>query len=60
MFLMAGDGTPYDILYGLVKGRKVFYPVSVVLLFVLYIAVYYWVFYLFSRKRAKRKELVGQ
>lgn len=53
MFLMAGDGTPYDILYNLVGGHKVFYPVSVVALFLIYIAVYYWAFYMFSRKKAK-------
>ena len=34
MFLMAGDGTPYDILYNLVNGNKVLYPLFVVLLFV--------------------------
>jgi uncharacterized membrane protein YwaF len=55
MFLMAGDGTPYDILYNLVGGHKVFYPVSVVALFIVYIVVYYWVFYLFSRRKAKNK-----
>ena len=60
MFLMAGDGTPYDILYNLLGGHKVFYPVSVVALFVVYIVVYYWVFYLFSRRKAKNKELVRQ
>ena len=37
MFLMRGDGTPYDILYNLVGGNKVLYPLSVVLLFYLYI-----------------------
>ena len=60
MFLMAGDGTPYDILYNLLGGHKVFYPVSVVALFVVYIVVYYWVFYLFSCRKAKNKELVRQ
>ena len=53
MFLMAGDGTPYDILYSLVNGHKVFYPVSVVALFVVYIVVYYWLFYVFSHRKAK-------
>ena len=60
MFLMAGDGTPYDILYNMVNGHKIFYPVSVVALFLVYIAVYYWVFYLFSYRKAKSKELVEQ
>lgn len=53
MFLMAGDGTPYDILYNLVGGSKVFYPLGVVVLFLLYIGIYYWVFYLVTHKRKK-------
>ena len=52
MFLMAGDGTPYDILYALVKGSKVFYPMAVVALFVVYICLFYWLFYIGSRKKA--------
>ena len=51
MFLMAGDGTPYDILYALVNGSKVLYPVSVVALFVVYIVLFYWIFFLLSRKK---------
>ena len=51
MFLMAGDGTPYDILYNLVNGHKVIYPLSVIGLFVIYIGMYYWIHYLCSRKR---------
>lgn len=53
MFLMAGDGTPYDILYNLVGGNRVIYPLSVVALFLLYIGIYYWVFYLITNKRKK-------
>ena len=54
MFLMAGDGTPYDILYNLVGGHKVFYPLSVVALFILYIFIYYGICRLVrSKKRAK-------
>ena len=53
MFLMAGDGTPYDILYNLVGGSKLFYPLSVVALFLLYIGLYYWVFYMVTHKRSK-------
>ena len=37
MFLMQGDGTPYDIVYNLVSGNKVIYPLLVVLLFIIYI-----------------------
>ena len=43
MFLMAGDGTPYDILFNLVGGNPVLYPVCVVALFLLYIGVFYWI-----------------
>ena len=45
MFLMAGDGTPYDILYSLLNGNKVFYPLSVVALYVVYIISFYFAFY---------------
>ena len=40
MFLSRGDGTPYDILYRWVNGNQVLYPLGVVALFVLYIAVF--------------------
>ena len=53
MFLMAGDGTPYEILYSLVGGSKVFYPLGVVALFLIYIVAYYGVFYLATHKKAK-------
>ena len=36
MFLMRGDGTPYDIFYNMVGGSPVFYPIIVILLFVIY------------------------
>ena len=51
MFLMRGDGTPYDILYNLVNGNRVLYPVSVILLFVLYILVFYGAYYLVKRRK---------
>jgi uncharacterized membrane protein YwaF len=52
MFLMRGDGTPYDILFNLVGGHPVFYPLAVVALFLIYIAVFYWAFFFAkSRKR---------
>ena len=51
MFLVRGDGTPYDIIYDLVGGSPVLYPICVVLLFVLYITVFYGVYYLFTRKK---------
>lgn len=50
MFLMRGDGTPYDILFNWVGGNKVLYPLDVVALFLMYICGYYWVHYLVSKK----------
>lgn len=54
MFLMAGDGTPYDILYNMVNGSRVLYPVLVVGLFVLYIFVFYNVYFEIQRMVEKR------
>lgn len=51
MFLMSGDGTPYDILYNLVNGSPVLYPVLVVALFLIYIAGFYWVHHLCTRRK---------
>ena len=53
MFLMAGDGTPYDIFYNMVGGHPVLYPLIVVLLFLLYITAFYQAFYLIQKKRKK-------
>lgn len=43
MFLMQGDGTPYDIVYNLVGGSPLWYPLLVVGLFVVYMAAFYGV-----------------
>ncbi len=53
MFLMRGDGTPYDILYNLVGGHPVFYPLGVVVLFLVYIVGYYAMYYLCTKKKVK-------
>lgn len=53
MFLVRGDGTPYDIIYNLVNGSKVFYPIIVVLLFVVYIYLFYYIYYLITSKKEK-------
>ena len=53
MFLMAGDGTPYDILYNLVGGNKVLYPLSVVGVFLLYITGYYMVYFAITKRSKK-------
>lgn len=54
MFLMRGDGTPYDIFYNLVNGSKVLYPLIVVVLFVLYITVFYYLFFFIKNKKSKK------
>ena len=51
MFLSRGDGTPYDILYNLVGGHPVLYPLGVVALFVLYVALYYGAYYLITKRK---------
>lgn len=51
MFLMRGDGTPYDILFHLVGGHAVLYLLGVVGLFVLYIFGFYTVFGLVHREK---------
>lgn len=51
MFLMAGDGTPYDILFHLVGGSPVLYPISVVALFLVYISGFYGIYFLATRKK---------
>ena len=53
MFLRRGDGTPYDILYSLVGGNAVLYPICVIGLFLVYILAFYGVNHLI--KRAKNK-----
>lgn len=54
MFLMQGDGTPYDILYNLVGGSPVLYPLGVLALFFVYIAGFYGTHYLIAAQRAKK------
>ncbi len=52
MFLMRGDGTPYDIFYNLVNGNKVLYPLIVVSLFIMYITAFYLVYFYFKNKKS--------
>lgn len=54
MFLVQGDGTPYDILYNLVGGHSVLYPVLVVVLFLIYISAFYGVFFLLRRRQGSK------
>ncbi len=62
MFLMRGDGTPYDIFYNMVNDNPVLYPMVVMLLFVLYMAVVYGIAYIFPsfRRQAFEKEAVEE
>lgn len=53
MFLMAGDGTPYDILYNLVGGSAVAYPIGVVALFAIYITVFYGMCHLIKKNNKR-------
>jgi len=55
MFLMRGDGTPYDIVFNLCGGNPVIYPIVVVLLFYLYIAAFYLVYYLITERLMKKR-----
>lgn len=57
MFLVRGDGTPYELLYTLVGGNKILYPFGVVLLFVIYILCFYVGYYLVQKKRTERQIL---
>ncbi len=54
MFLLRGDGTPYDIFYNLVNGNAVLYPLIVVALFVLYIMLFYFTYYRIAHKKEKK------
>lgn len=51
MFLMGGDGTPYDLVYNFVGGSPVFYPLSVISLFLLFMAAFYAVFHAITKKQ---------
>ena len=51
MFLMRGDGTPYDVLMTLVGGNQAAYTVGVIGLFLIYIVIFYSVYYLIKKKK---------
>jgi uncharacterized membrane protein YwaF len=56
MFLMRGDGTPYDIVYNLVGGNRVLYPMLVVIMFLVYICAFWGVFTLVKNKFSGAKK----
>ncbi len=51
MFLMNHDGTPYVIVWNLVKGSRLWYPIAVVVLFLIYITLFYLVCFLLRKKK---------
>lgn len=53
MFLTRGDGTPYDIIYNMVGGNPVLYPILVFLLFIIYIFGYYLIYSAIVKKAKK-------
>lgn len=55
MFMMRGDGTPYDIFYNLVNGNKVIYPLLVVVLFLAYISAFYLIYFAINKKKRNAK-----
>ena len=58
MFLMADDGTPYTIVTAMTGGNKVLYPIAVILLLVVYMAVFYGIFYLVQHLRSKNTKSI--
>ncbi len=60
MFLMNHDGTPYSILYNLVNGHPVFYPLMVVLLFIIYIFAFYAIYYRIQKKQEPTTEQIPE
>lgn len=50
MFLVRGDGTPYDILYNLTNGG-IIYSLLVLLLFIVYIVIFYTIFMFIKKKK---------
>lgn len=60
MFLMNHDGTPYSIVYNLVKGHPVFYPLLVVLLFVAYIFAFYAIYFHLQKQKKSAQEQIPE
>ena len=56
MFIVRGDGTPYDIFYNLVNGNKILYPTIVLGLFVIYILVFRATFSYFRKRKQIKPE----
>ena len=54
MFLRTPDGTPYEILYNLVGGDPVGYPLGVIALFLVYITVFYGIHHIVLLHKKKQ------
>jgi len=55
MFLVRGDGTPYELLYSMVGGNAILYPICVILLFFLYILSFYAIYFGIRSKKSTSK-----
>lgn len=53
MFLKSHDGTPYSIIYNMVSGNQILYPMMVILIFVIWILLFYLT-YFFIRKKTNK------
>ena len=60
MFLVRDDGTPYQILFQLVNGHPVLYPVLVIVLFLIYIVAFYGVYMLIEKKLNNKAKVVDE
>ncbi len=60
MFLISHDGTPYQIFYNMVNGNKVLYPIVVVGMFFVWMAIFYAVYYLIRGLTRKRKKAAAE
>ena len=55
MFLVRGDGTPYDIFYNLVDGNVILYPLIVVFLLFAYILAFYGIYFKIREFKNKKQ-----
>lgn len=54
MFMLSSDGTPFAILYNLVNGNKVLYPLSVILLQICILLLFYLVVFIIRKCISKK------
>ena len=56
MFLLDPEGTPYSLVYDFAGGNKYLYAICVILLFVVYIAIFYAIYYWATSKKRKAQK----